>query len=374
MPYPRPSLSDLRAQVGADITAELQTVDGLLRFSNLGILGVSVAGLSHQHYGYLAWIAKQSNPYTATDEYLEAWAALKSVYREAATAAQLQATFVGTASKVLSADFEIARSDGVYYSTIAEATVSSAGSLVVTIEATDTGIASNAAVGTLVTLGSSVSGIQASGAITAVVALGTAQELDDSLRTRMLAAYQANARGGTVDDYEDWALAATGVTRSWVNPMGAGPGTVVVYVMFDKVNSDNNGFPTGTNGLSATDNRATAASTATGDLLSVANTVFTSQPVTPLVYLCGPSPLAQDFTITGLTSATTAVKTAISQAIAQVMIDQGSPLEGAEVDLSVINSDIAAISGTAGFVITSPTANIASVLGYLPTVGVITYA
>jgi len=72
MPYPRPALTDLRAQVSADISDGLKTVDGLLRFSNMGILGTSVAGLSHQHYGYIAWIAKQASPWTATDEYLDA--------------------------------------------------------------------------------------------------------------------------------------------------------------------------------------------------------------------------------------------------------------------------------------------------------------
>ena len=373
MPYPRPALSDIRAQVAADISG-LKTVDGLLRFSNLGILGTSVAGLAHQHYGYLAWIAKQATPYTATDEFLEAWAALKDVYREAATFAQLQATFLGTSGKVLAAGTEVARSDGVYYTTTAEATVSSAGSLSVTLLASASGTDSNAEVGSLMTLGSAVTGIQSSGAVTAVVALGTAQETDDSLRTRMLEAYQAQARGGAQDDYELWAGDATGVTRVWVAPIGAGPGTVVVYVMFDTVNAANNGFPTGTNGLSASDNRATAASVATGDLLAVANTVFASQPVTPLVYLCGPTPSPQDFTITGLSTADTATKTAISQAIAQVMLDQGSPIEGTAVDLSDINSAIAAISGTAGFVITSPVANIDNVRGYLPTVGTVNYA
>jgi len=373
MPYPRPALSDLRAQVAADITAGLKTVDGLLRFSNLGILGTSVAGLSHQHYGYLAWIAKQAVPYTATGEFLEAWAALKSVYREAATAAQLYATFLGTAGKSLAKGTQIARGDGIYYTTMAAATVNSAGSLSVALQASATGVDSNAEVGTLVTLASAVTGIQSSGAVTQVVELGTAVETDDSLRTRMLAAYQAQARGGAVDDYKLWALNATGVTRAWVKPMGAGPGSVVVYVMFDTVNAANNGFGTGQNGLSSLDNRATEATTATGDLLAVANTVFVSQPVTPLVYHCTPMPAPVDFTITGLGTATDATRTAIAQAIAQVMIDQGAPIEGSNVDLSAIESAIGAISGTSGYVITAPAGNIANQRGYLPTVGVITY-
>ncbi|MBC8984101.1 baseplate J/gp47 family protein [Pseudomonas lurida] len=373
MPYPRPALSDLRAQVASDLTSGLKTVDGLLRFSNLGILGTSVAGLSHQHYGYLAWIAKQATPYTATGEILEAWAALKSVYREAATFAELQATFMGAVGSVIPQGTQVARSDGVYYVTTADATVGSAGTLVVNILASDSGTGSNADIGTLVTLASVATGIQSSGAVTALVGLGTEVETDDSLRTRMLAAYQAKARGGAQDDYTLWALNCTGVTRAWVKPLGAGPGTVVVYVMFDAVNASNNGFPVGRDGLSALDNRATAASVAIGNQLAVANELFASQPVTPLVFICAPAPAPVDFTITGLATSTTGTRQAIAQAIAQVMIDQGEPVEGSSVDLSAIESAIAAISGTSGFVITSPAGNIANQRGYLPTLGVVTY-
>lgn len=373
MPYPRPALSDLRAQVASDLTSGLKTVDGLLRFSNLGILGTSVAGLSHQHYGYLAWIAKQATPYTATGEILEAWAALKSVYREAATFAELQATFLGAVGSVIPQGTQVARSDGVYYVTTADATVGSAGSLVVNILASDSGTGSNADIGSLVTLASVVTGVQSSGAVTALVGLGTEVETDDSLRTRMLAAYQAKARGGAQDDYTLWALNCTGVTRAWVKPLGAGPGTVVVYVMFDAVNASNNGFPVGRDGLSALDNRATAASVAVGNQLAVANELFASQPVTPLVFICAPAPAPVDFTITGLATATTGTRQAIAQAIAQVMIDQGEPIEGSSVVLSSIESAIAAISGTSGFVITSPAGNIANQRGYLPTLGVVTY-
>lgn len=373
MPYPRPALSELRAQVASDLTAGLKTVDGLLRFSNLGILGTSVAGLSHQHYGYLAWIAKQATPYTATGEFLEAWGGLKEVYREGATFARLRATFLGVAGKVLPPGTEVARSDGVYYLTAAEAKVASDGTLSVDIVARDSGTDANASAGTLVTLAGVADGIQSSGAVTDTVALGTALELDEPFRTRVLTAYQAKARGGAIDDYLVWALNATGVTRAWVKPLGAGPGTVVVYVMFDVVNIDNDGFPTGGNGLSALDSRVTAASMAKGDLLSVADAVFASQPVTALVYLCAPTPSPVPFTITGLATSSSSMRAAIAQAIAQVMVDQGAPIEGTNVDLSAIESAIAAIAGTAGFVITSPAGNIPNQRGYLPTLGKVTY-
>ena len=47
-------------------------------------------------YGYLDWIARQSNPLTATGEALAGWAALKNVYAEAAQPAIGTATFTGS--------------------------------------------------------------------------------------------------------------------------------------------------------------------------------------------------------------------------------------------------------------------------------------
>ncbi|EHV0233325.1 phage baseplate protein, partial [Salmonella enterica] len=43
--------------------------------------------MSHLHFAYLDWIARQSNPFTAEDEWLAAWGALKNVYRKDASAA-----------------------------------------------------------------------------------------------------------------------------------------------------------------------------------------------------------------------------------------------------------------------------------------------
>jgi len=374
MPYPRPALTDLRAQVSADISDGLKTVDGLLRFSNMGILGTSVAGLSHQHYGYIAWIAKQASPWTATDEYLDAWAALKSVFRYAASVASLQATWLGAPGTLLPAGTEGVIGNGIYYTTAADAVADATGNVSVTLVAVVAGTAGNASVGSLVTLTSAVPGIQSSGAVTASVAIGQDVEQNEPLRTRMLAAYQAPARGGSAQDYEVWALDCPGVTRAWVQPMGAGPGTVVVYVMFDLVNAANAGFPIGTDGLSSQDNRAIPTNTAAGNQLVVANMLFVSQPVTPLVYTCAPQPNPIAFTITGLRNASDALKASVAEAIAQVMIDEGAPKAGSVVELDSIGSAIGAVPGTAGFVITSPTANIANVLGQLPVVGVINYA
>lgn len=376
MPFVRPTLSDLRAQVASDITAGLKTVDGLLRFSNLKILGDALAGLGHLNYGYLDWIARQACPYTATGEYLEAWGALKKVYRKAATAATGKVTFAGTAGVVINAGTEVVRSDGATFSTTASVTVGSAGTAAVTVTATAAGDEGNTSVGSLMTLGSSLTGIGSSGAVTAAITGGADQEGDSGLFERILEAYQNTPNGGSKTDYVEWAKAVSGVTRAWCNPNGFGAGTVVVYAMLDDANASYNGFPQGTNGISANDNRVTAGSQAAGDQLTVANVIFVDQPVTALVYVCSPIAKPINFTITGLTSASTATRSAIAAAIAEVFMEYGSPTpaDTAQVPLSAIESAVAAISGTEGFVIASPSTNLANTLGYLPVLGTITYS
>lgn len=385
MPFQRPTLSDLRAQAAADISSGVPGADGLLRFSNLGVLGNVQAGFSQLHYGYLDFIAKQATPYTATDEYLEAWAALKGKTREPATAATGTATFSGTNGTVLSAGTVMTRGDGYAYQSTASGTVAS-GTVTVPIAAvlqpidpvnnpTGNGAAGNAASGTVLTLQSPIIGIQMSGTSSALTG-GADVELDDSLRTRMLQAYQNPLQGGATADYDGWALAVPGVTRAWNAPNGFGAGTVVVYVMLDVTEAGNNGFPVGSNGVSQHDQGpggAPRGTVAIGDQLIVADAIISLQPVTALVYVCAPVANTIDFTISGISTAPTSVRNAISDAIRQVFLDQGSPISGTSVDMSAIESAIAAISGTAGFVITSPSGNIANTTGNLPVLGTVTY-
>lgn len=387
MPFSRPTLSDLRAQAGADISSGLPGADGLLRFSNLTVLGTVLAGLSYLHFGYLDWISKQATPYTATDEYLEAWAALKNIFREPAAAASGTVTYSGSVGYQLPQGTYLVRGDGYVYQTTATGTVGAGGTVTVPATAvlppidpvnnpTGQGAAGNTAAATALTLQSAVLGVQSTGSAATAFTGGADVESDDSLRNRMLLAYQQTAQGGAASDYIQWALAVPGVTRAWCAPNGFGTGTVVVYVMLDQAESGNNGFPVGTNGVSQYDpgpGGVPRGVVATGDQLTVANALITEQPVTALVYVCGPTPNTINFTFSGIGTPPTATQQAIAQAIQAVFLEQGSPIAGTSVALSSIESAVAAIAGTSGFVINSPTGNIANVTGELPVLGTVTY-
>jgi uncharacterized phage protein gp47/JayE len=354
MPFQRKTLSILISEVAADINSALQGADATLRRTVLKVIGKVQAGLSNLQMAYLDWIAKQAVPFTAEDEYLEGWAALKKVYRKAATPAQLTASFAGVTGTVLNAGTPVARGDGATYTTGATATVDGTGALSVTIVATSAGAAGNADPGTAVALGVAVSGLQSSGTITGTVASGSDIEDNDDLRNRMLAAYQNTPQGGDLNDYVGWALAVPGVTRAWCAPNGFGAGTVVIYTMWDSAEASHNGFPQGTNGCSQYDKGpggTPRGTVATGDQLVVADTIVNEQPVTALVYSCAPVANNLTFTLSGLTSTSTATRAAIFAAISDVLFRNGDPRAGT-INRSDIESAIASVSGTSGFVIT----------------------
>lgn len=389
MPFSRPTLSELRSQVLADIKAGLPGADSLLRFSNLYVLGTANAGLGHLHYGYLDYIAKQATPYTATDEFLEAWAALKDVFRNPATPASCPSvTWQGQTSTPLPSGTLLARGDGYVYKTTADGSVGAGGTVTVPIVAvlppidpvnnpTGQGALGNSSAGTSLTLQSPIAGIQSTGVASVDITGGADVELDDSLRARMLFAYQNPVSGGAAADYIRWATAVPGVTRAWCAPNGFGTGTVVVYTMFDSAEAGHNGFPQGTNGVSQFDKGPGTSGprgiVASVDQLTVADAIIIDQPVTALVYSCAPVPNTVPFTITGLNGSSAATRAAIASAIDAVFLAQGSPIAGTVVDLSSINTAIGAIAGTLGFVITSPIGNIANITGELPVRGTVSY-
>ena len=378
MAFDRPTLTDLRLQVADDINAALPGVDALLRFSNLRILADALAAAVYGQYGYLDWIAQQSVPFTATGEYLEGWAALKGITREPATPAIGTATFTGTDGTVIPAATPINRSDGFPYSTTASGTIAS-GTVTVPVQATDAGAAGNCDIGTGMILATGISGVTSTGSAAVDFTGGADVETDFSLRTRMVATFSNPPQGGSANDYVGWALAVPGVTRVWLVPSGHGAGTMDVYFMMDVSEAAHNGFPQGTNGVATQETRDTAA---TGDQLTLANALFPKQPAHVIVYALAPAPNTVNLTITGLSAASAATKTAVEAAIASAL--QFGAVPGGVANISEVEYEISLVAGTAGFVITAVSCsagsvagtagNITSNAGYIPVLGTVTFA
>ncbi|PXW23416.1 baseplate J/gp47 family protein [Paraburkholderia caballeronis] len=388
MPYARPTLTDLRKQIWSDITNASGTVFSYLQKAVLRIVSSALAALAFGMYGYLDWIAKQAVPFTAEDEFLAGWGALKGTYLKAATPAIVQAQFTGTPGTPVDAGTAISRSDGMAYVTTENATVAESGTVTVVMQATTAGTAGNCDVGTAMTLDIAIPGVQSTGAVTAMVTEGADVETQDAFRARVMQAFQDPAHGGDKDDYITWATAVAGVTRAWCVPSGFGVGTVVVYFMMDNVESAHAGFPQGTDGVSQFDRgpggipRGTVA---TGDQLTVADAMIDEQPVTALVYLCAPIQNQIGFTIAGLSSASSATQQAVKDAISDVFFREGEP--AGTIDLSDIAAAINSVPGTGGYLLTQITStvdgvtttypantNITNGTGQLPVLGVCNFS
>jgi uncharacterized phage protein gp47/JayE len=370
MPYARPTLTALRNKANEDITSSgVPGLDGLLRNAVLRVLAWVMAGLAYEEYGYVDWIARQSNPFTATDEFLEAWAALIGIYRKDATPAIGQAQFlVGTPGTFVASGTAMTRQDAIPYTTTADATVDASGTLVVPIIAAANGATTNCDAGTPIGFDTPIAGISNAGVILAPGCTGGAdQEKDPDLRTRMLAKYRAPPQGGAVADYEQWALEVPGVTRAWVQSGGAGPGSVVVRFMLDDAQAAHEGFPQGTDGVSSNEPRGIAA---TGDQLAVADHIWPVQPVTALVYAMAPERWPIDVTLLALEPNTPDMQAQIIASINDMYLVK------AEIGGTIYPSDlyeaILATPEIVHFTMSEPALPITADPGALPIMGTLT--
>lgn len=339
-------------------------LDGLMRNAVLRVLAWVMSALAYSVYGYLDWIAQMAVPFTARDEFLEAWAALIGVFRKDATAASGSASFTGSPSVTLVEGTPLTRQDGTPYTTTADGTTDTLGNVTVPIVAAVMGSATNCDDGTPIAIDTPIVGIGSSGVTSGPCTGGSDQETDDQLRTRMLAKYRAPPQGGAAVDYQEWATEVPGCTRAWVQPNGMGPGSVVVRPMFDVTEAAHGGFPQGTDGCATSETRGP---TATGDQLAVADHIWPVQPVTALVWVIAPVPHEIDVTIDALDPNTSDMQATILASLDDMF------LAVAEVGGTIYPSDlynaVLAAPGIVHFTMSAPTAPVTVAAGELPVMG-----
>lgn len=381
MPFKRKTLSELREENRQFMQAELKNAGALLRFGNLKVLADMDAGMAHLHYAYLDYIALQTNPFTATDEWLAGWMALKQTYRKAATASQsssIEAT--GTPGGRLPAGTVLNRSDGYQYVTDAELIIGAGKKGTTTITAilpdltddlTGGGSSGNADAGTILTLDANVSGVDNSLTLVDPATGGADIESVEDFRQRGLLAYQNPPQGGSDADYKKWALAVSGVTRAWIKRRGMGVGSVVIYIMCDENDTTNNGFPTGTDGVSSLEDWGVIK--ATGDQGRVADYIYPLQADTAIIYVCSPIKKIVDLTISGISDASSETIQAITDAINLLFFDNGNPDGTGKIYLSDVNGALSQVEGSTGYVLESPTQNIVLDTGELPLLGEVNF-
>jgi uncharacterized phage protein gp47/JayE len=369
MPFTRPSLTALRNTAVQDITTSgVPGLTGLLRNAVLRVLAWVMAGLAYSLYGYADWIARMGVPFTAQDEYLQAWAALIGIYPEPATPSIGTANFTGAQLSALPSGTALNRPrDGMPFVTTADGVVDDTGSVTVPIIATVDGAATNGTAGDTIAISQAIAGINSLGT-TSDLTGGADQETNDALRTSMLFKYREPPQGGAKADYIEWAEEVPGCTRAWVNPNGYGAGSVVVYPMFDDAEAANGGFPVGADGCASEETRGP---TATGDQLAVAEHIWTVQPITALVYVAAPQPFPVDVTLGALDPNTIDIQNQIIAALADIFLAVGEV--GGTIWPSDLYEAILATPGVNNFEINDPADGVQAPQGSLPILGTVTF-
>lgn len=346
--YSRPTLAQIIERVRTDVLTRLST-DDVLRRSDAEVYARVIGAVTHGLYGFIDWLSNQLIYDTAEREYLERWASIWGISREAAAAATGSVTFTKQAGAVIPAGALLQALDGVQYVTTADATESSPTSAAAPVAAVVPAAAGNRAMGQTLTLVSPIAGVQP-GALAAALVGGADEESDESLRASLLRRIQQPPQGGAADDYVTWALEVPGVTRAWVYPGELGVGTVVVRFVRD---NDVSPIPD------------------SGEVAAVQAYIDARRPVTAQVTVVAPVAVPLNFSISGLVPDTPTVRAAVEAELADLLLRTAQP--GGTILLSHIRAAISAAAGESDYTLVSPTGSVTNTVGNMSTMGAVSW-
>lgn len=339
--FDRPTLRQLISRTLADMASRL-TSDEQLRRADSTVFARVLAGASHEMHGYLDWISRQVIYDTADAEFLERWAGMFSIERKPAEFASGTVAADGTGLIPTGTIYRRA-SDGAEFNVTADSVVPGA----VPVLASIAGAAGNMDSGTLSLL-TPIAGVVTAAPVVAITN-GSDAEDDAGLRGRFLDRLREPPNGGSANDYVQWALQVPGVTRAWVYPQEAGPGTVTVRFVRD---DDVSIIPDA------------------GEVTVVYDHIQEVRPVTAQVYVFAPVAVPLNFTI-DLTPDTADTRAAVTASLQDMLDRESAP--GVTILLSHIREAISIAAGETDSIVTVPAANVPHTTAQMATMGVITW-
>lgn len=349
----RPTLSSLITAAESDVDGKLTGADSRLRRSFLSVIVRVLCGIGFALYAYVDAQWKNLFVDSADDDHVLEMASDYGLSLVAATFAVLNVNLTGVDPNVVDAGTALQGQDAngnpLVFTTNADATITG-GVATVSVTASQGGSASNLAVGAALTFVNPVSGVSSSATVASIVTAGIDQETIDSLRARVKARKASPPMGGSNADYQEWmGQAIAGITRSWVIPGWTGAGSVGLGFVFD---GRPDIIPT------------------SDDLTATAAYIAPLRPVTATVVPFAPIADPIEFTLT-ISPDTPALRTAVEASLADMIVRDGTA-EGGEILLTHMEDAIGETAGVNDFSLTSPTANVTTAPGYLPTFGGVT--
>lgn len=229
----RPTLQEIIDRIEADINQELGT-SSILRRAFSKVISRALGAMIHLLFGFLEWIFEQAFLLTATSRtFIRWWGVTFGVEIREATFTEFDLAMTGNEGSVIGDGTIFTREDGTQYVSSGEETVDAQGDAIVRLVAINSGAAPNVEVGDTVSLNSTIAGVDSDGTVDSIETIGEDEEDLELYRQRILNRIQHPPLGGSANDYIQWALEVSGVTRSWVLPLNQGPGTVGVSFVND---------------------------------------------------------------------------------------------------------------------------------------------
>lgn len=293
MAWTTPTLQALVTRVARAFTGKLQGADAALARNNLAPTAKVIAGELSILHTRLAWAADQRFVLTSEAGTLDRHGAEMKppVPRKEASAARGSVVVTATTGITLVTGAVLARSDGVAFSVDAGIVLAGAGTASVQVTAVAAGAAGATAAEAVLTASSGLTG-DASFAVGEGGLGGAAdREGHDAYKSRLLLAKAFPEHAGAPADWLKYTLAVPGVTRAFIEPLGQGRGTVVVYPFFDLTRP--NGIPL------------------ESDRLAVENALRLAGPGAGLGVVRIPEAVPVDYSVQDLTPDTPEVRSAV---------------------------------------------------------------
>lgn len=386
MPYARPSLAGLMDRIGAAWRARFPGADTNLRQSPDRAIVSVIAGASDEDLTYTDWQTRQLFWFSADLDYLQRWAGGKNVAQKGATQGAGTVTLSGVPlTSTALAGTQLQAADGTIVALTADATTGEDGTVEAPAQAVNGGGAGNIGTGAALSFIGTPAGFADAAVVTLAFAGGADAESIDSLRLRTGRAYTRPSFGGNRNNWQDSALAVAGVTRVFVSAAVPSPGAITVWPLFDDLRP--NGIPVGTDAWFRPGTGPSAGTAGAGDQLSVLVALMASPtnppPICSTIYVRALATQAINVTITGLSTASDAVKAQIATELSNMLVAKvaqqvtpnvDSVASGYTIYCAWINEAASRAAGVRKFDLTLPAADVVIPPGTIAVLGVMTYA
>jgi uncharacterized phage protein gp47/JayE len=297
MSWQTPTLDALVTDSVRDFNAALPGADAALARNNLHPTAKVIAGGLYGIHLHAAWAADQRFVLTCDADQLDRHGAemKPAVPRKAAAPARGFIIMTAAGAATLAAGAILSRSDGATFTADAGAIVN-ASIATVAVTAVEPGAAAATAAAAVLTAQSGLTGVATFEVAAGGLGGAADTESDDAYRSRLLFSKAFPEHAGAPADWLRYTLAVPGVTRAFIEPLGSGRGTVVVYPFFD--GSRANGLPLDS------------------DLAIVRAALLAAAPGAGLGVVRAATPVAVPVTIAGLAPDTPEARSAVAAEIA----------------------------------------------------------